>query len=121
MNKQILCGWAVVAASLPGLGLAQPAAAPASAPALAYHSAFSGYTPYRDASPGDWRALNQAVGTAALKPPRLPQPQLAAEPAPQAASRPMPHPMSHPMSHPMPGMTPSTSRPQPGPMHGGQP
>jgi len=52
---------------LPLLALAQagrsdPADAKAPARALRYPSAFADYRPWQDAKPGDWRALNDALG-----------------------------------------------------------
>lgn len=55
-----------MALGLPLLALAQPgridpADAKASAPPLRYQSAFADYKPWKDAQPGDWRAVNDNV------------------------------------------------------------
>lgn len=39
-------------------------AQPSPGPTPTYHSAFSGYKPWRDIAPGDWRALNGAASAA---------------------------------------------------------
>ncbi|MEJ8826966.1 hypothetical protein WKW80_34050 [Variovorax humicola] len=48
-----------VAAQVPASGRADPKTP---APELRYESAFADYRPYQDARPGDWRAINAAVG-----------------------------------------------------------
>jgi hypothetical protein len=59
-----------LALSLPLLAGAQGVAEPRNTKAgtpLRYPSAFADYKPYSDADLGNWRALNDAVGAAALK------------------------------------------------------
>lgn len=59
-----------LALSLPLLAGAQDIAEPGNAKPgepLRYQSAFAGYKPYADVEPGNWRALNDAVGVAARK------------------------------------------------------
>lgn len=56
----------VAAAALAGLplvaaGRADPADPAASAPALAYRSAFSDYKPWQEIQPADWRVVNDTV------------------------------------------------------------
>lgn len=52
---------------MPLPALARPDAADpvAPAPAIRYSSAFADYKAWRDLKPGDWRAMNDALGTAA--------------------------------------------------------
>lgn len=59
-----------MALSLPLLAGAQGVAEPRNAKAgtpLRYQSAFADYKPYSDVDLGNWRAVNDAVGVAALK------------------------------------------------------
>lgn len=59
-----------LALSLPLIAGAQAVAEPRNAKAgtpLRYQSAFADYKPYSDVDLGNWRALNDAVGAAALK------------------------------------------------------
>ncbi|MBQ0932365.1 hypothetical protein [Ideonella alba] len=65
-------------------------------------TAFTNYQAYRDIEPGDWRRLNETVGTAALKsaaPPAaapassMASPARPAMPMPSAAPKAMPHHM----------------------------
>ena len=56
-----------MALSFPLAALAQPATADsgkagALAPPSAYRSAFAGYKSWQDTKPGDWKAMNDAVG-----------------------------------------------------------
>lgn len=82
-------------------GRADPAAAKASAPALRYQSAFADYKPWQDASPGDWRALNdalraQAAGGSGHAGHAMPAMPAAASAPPPSASKPvMPHGAHH--------------------------
>ena len=55
---------AIVALPLAALAQADPAAPSAAAPPLPYRSAFSEYKPWRDLQRGDWRAMNDALGSA---------------------------------------------------------
>lgn len=70
MNKLHAALAGALALGLPLLASAQarradPTDARASSPVLRYESAFADYKPYQDLKPGDWRALNEAVGGAA--------------------------------------------------------
>ncbi len=58
--------WLVTALlALPVAAFAQtdPANPAVSAPELRYQSAFSDYKPWQDLKPGNWRALNDALGS----------------------------------------------------------
>lgn len=72
--------------------------------ALPTPSAFTTYQAYRDIEPGDWRRLNDTVGTAALKPGTPPTAAAGASiapparptmPMPSAAPQAMPHHRHH--------------------------
>lgn len=72
---------------------------------LAHRSAFADYKPFQDIAPGEWRRLNETVGTAALQPGAA----SSAAPAPSAAASapamnaPMPMRPMQGHSHPMHG------------------
>ncbi len=96
-----------LALSLPLLsgaqGVAEPRNAKAAAP-LRYQSAFADYKPYGGADLGNWRALNDAVGVAALKQGGHAGPGATATPSPAgapaaAASSPMPGREPRPKHH----------------------
>lgn len=109
MQKSTLLWVAGFSACAPMLAIAQPAEPTRPAAQLKYTSAFADYRPFKDLEPGDWRALNDAVGAAAAKPgvqPSQPAPATAPPATPKAA---MP---AHDMKS-MPGMN--------HPMQGGKP
>lgn len=81
----------------PALALCLPLLTPAQP--LRYTSAFADYKPYQDLEPGPWRALNDAVGAAALKPAGHAS-HGAAPPAAASAPRPAPAPQAQPQPHP---------------------
>ena len=68
MKNNFPCLAAALAAAIPSLSAAQ-ATEPAKAapPQLTYRSAFGDYKPYQEMEPGNWRAVNDAVGAAASK------------------------------------------------------
>lgn len=67
MQKSTLLWVAGISACVPMLAIAQPAEPTRPAAQLKYTSAFADYKPFKDLEPGDWRALNHAVGAAAAK------------------------------------------------------
>lgn len=96
MKKTIDLLFAALAMALPALALAQ-SPPPAKAVAQAGQpSAFESYQPYQDLQPGDWRAVNDVVGQAALKDVA---PAAAAAPAPAAAGPAAPARIPAPMRH----------------------
>jgi len=104
MKNRFSTGMAAAVAAIPLLAHAQPAEP-------AYQSAFAGYHAYREPQPGAWRALNDAMGAAALKPPAhaghgMPAAQKAtsapAAPAVPAAAAPAGPAHHHPGMHPAP-------------------
>jgi hypothetical protein len=113
MKTTHLCFAAAIAASAPVLVAAQPAAR-AEPTTLTYPSAFADYKPYRDIEPGDWRRLNDVVGSAALKPGA--QPAAAAASSAAAPARPA-VPMDAPGTRP----TPPGGHSAHGAMQGGKP
>ncbi|MEJ7930136.1 hypothetical protein WG922_09130 [Ramlibacter sp. AN1015] len=66
MNRKTLWRAAAAFFGLPLMALAQthPAHPAGDAPALQYQSAFSDYKPWRELKRGDWRAVNDTVGSA---------------------------------------------------------
>jgi hypothetical protein len=66
----------------PLAALAQPA------PPLTYRSAFADYKPWQDAKPGDWKALNDAVGKSGGHSMSMPMGAGTASPPASAASKP---------------------------------
>jgi len=109
MKNRFFTGMAATVAAIPLLAHAQPAEP-------AYHSAFADYRPYQEPEPGAWRALNDAVGAAALE---QPEPAQAVHGAPAAPSTPHAPPSAaaapagQAHHHHHPGM-------QHAPAHGGQ-
>jgi len=83
-----------VALCVPLAALAQPtspdpAKAGALAPPLTYRSAFADYKPWQDSKPGDWRAMNDAVGKSGGHSMSMPmEPTAAPAAAASAASKP---------------------------------
>lgn len=75
----------------------QPVTAAASGPPLRYQSAFADYKPWQDTKPGDWKAMNDAVGKSGGHSMSMPMGSASA-PAP-AASKPA---MSDHSGHQMP-------------------
>lgn len=67
MYKNLLAWAAALAASTPILAVAQTftTESPKAVPQLSYRSAFADYKPWEDSKPGDWKALNDAVGKSA--------------------------------------------------------
>jgi hypothetical protein len=67
MYKILLAAAAALAASTPILAVAQTSSAesPKAVPQLSYRSTFADYKPWEDSKPGDWKALNDAVGKSA--------------------------------------------------------
>lgn len=122
--KQTILGWvAVLAVATPLLAFgqsAQPAqpTKPAAAPTLKFQSAFDDYKPYRDIEPGDWRGLNDVVGTAALK-------SGAQQAVTAAPGAPAPAPRATPVApagaKAMKGMHPGMQGSDHHKMHGGKP
>jgi len=96
MNHTFLRLAPALALCLPLLAAAQQ---PAKTGALRYESAYADYKAYRDLEPGDWRALNGTVGTAALKggghAGHGVAPAAAAPAAPASAPQPMHHQHHH--------------------------
>lgn len=80
---------------LPLLALAQgrpdPADPKVPTPALGHRSAFADYKAFQDLAPGDWRRLNDTVGSAGLK-----------QGAAPAAPAPVPAPAASAPGHKMP-------------------
>lgn len=112
MQKSTLLWVAGISACAPMLAIAQPAEPTRPATQLKYTSAFADYKPFKDLEPGDWRALNDAVGAAAAKQvvqPSQPSPTSPATVPPAAPKAGMP---AHDMKS-MPGMN--------HPMQGGKP
>lgn len=91
-------GVATLAVCTPLLAAGQ-AAQRAEPTVLNVPSAFADYKPYRDIELGDWRGLNQAVGTAALKPGAQPAAS-AASGATSPAKPALPAPPAGPMGRP---------------------
>lgn len=88
-----LNGLAATALCVPLAALAQPAPShpgKAGAPAspLTYRSAFADYKPWQDAKPGDWKALNDAVGKSGGHSMSMPMGAGTASPPASAASKP---------------------------------
>ncbi|KAB0579053.1 hypothetical protein F7Q92_15325 [Ideonella dechloratans] len=112
MQKSTLLWVAGISACVPMLAIAQPAEPTKPAAQLKYTSAFADYKPFKDLEPGDWRALNHAVGAAAAK--QGVQPSQASQAAPAAAPPATPNAAmpAHDMKS-MPGMG--------HPMQGGKP
>jgi hypothetical protein len=83
-----------VALTFPLAALAQPATADsgkvgALATPPAYRSAFADYKPWQDSKPGDWKAMNDAVGRSGGHSMSMPMEPTAAPAAPEtAASKP---------------------------------
>jgi hypothetical protein len=96
-----------LALSLPLLAGAQGVAEPRNAKTgrpLHYQSAFADYKPYSDVDLGNWRAINDAVGVAALKQGRHAGHGPTATPSPASApaataSSPMPSREAPPKHH----------------------
>lgn len=63
MKKQAFWLVTAIAMGLPHLAQAQakPADTASAAQPLRYQSAFSGYRPWQDIAPGDWRAINDSL------------------------------------------------------------
>lgn len=108
MHHRFLGLTAALALGLPLLAMAQTRPDPSDPKApsrpLGHRSAFADYQPFQDITPGDWRRLNDTVGTAALKqggagstapPAATPAPS----PAASAPSKPMPMPGHHQHMH----------------------
>lgn len=112
MQKSTLLWVAGFSACAPMLAIAQPAEPTRPAAQLKYTSAFADYKPFKDLEPGDWRALNDAVGAAAAKQGVQPsQPSQTAPatvpPATQKGGMPAHDMKSMPgMNHPMQGGKP---------------
>jgi hypothetical protein len=82
-----------VALCVPLAALAQPATSDpgkggAPAPPLTYRSAFADYKPWQDTKPGDWKAMNDAVGKAGGHSMSMPMGPGSAPPPASAASKP---------------------------------
>lgn len=87
--------WLVPAVALcvPLAALAQPATSvPGKGGALAapltYRSAFADYKPWQDSQPGDWKAMNDAVGKSGGHSMSMPMGEGSASPPATAASKP---------------------------------
>ena len=90
-----------VALCIPPAALAQPANANpgkpgAAAPDLQYRSAFADYQPWQDTKPGDWKAMNDAVGKPGGHSMGMPM-GAASAPAPSASKPAMPDHSGHQM------------------------
>lgn len=124
MQKTTL-GWvAALSACVPWLACAQPAqpAEPSRAPQrLPYVSAYLDYKPFRDLGPGDWRALNQTVGAAALRQGHAAGSAEAQAPTAGPTSVPAAAPTTAPASAPKPGMAGHGTKAMPGMDHGHHP
>lgn len=108
MQKTTLLWVAGISACAPMLAIAQRAEPARPAAQLKYTSAFADYKPFKDLEPGDWRALNDAVGAAAAKQGVQPsQPSQSAPAAAPKAAMPAHDMKSMPgMNHPMKGGKP---------------
>jgi len=109
MQKSTLLWVAGISACAPMLAIAQPAEPSRQVTPLPYTSAFANYTPFQELEPGNWRALNDAVGAAAAKP--------GSQSSPTA-------PIAAPAGATNNGMRPPDMKTMPGmnhPMHGGKP
>ena len=91
-----------VALCIPLALLAQPDSHPAPgkadaiAPRLQYRSAFADYKPWQDTKPGDWKAMNDAVGKSGGHSTGMPT-GAASAPAPAASKPAMPDHSGRPM------------------------
>jgi hypothetical protein len=90
-----------VALCIPPVALAQPANPDprkpgATAPRLQYRSAFADYKPWQDTKPGDWKAMNDAVGKSGGHSMGMPM-GAASAPAPAASKPAMPDHSGHQM------------------------
>lgn len=109
MQKSTLLWVAGISACVPMLAIAQPAEPTRPAAQLKYTSAFADYKPFKHLEPGDWRALNDAVGAAAAK---------------QGVQPSQPAPATSPPATPKPAMPAHDMKSMPGmdhPMQGGKP
>ena len=83
-----------MALCIPLATLAQPATPDpgkpgATAPPLSYRSAFADYKPWQDTKPGDWKAMNDAVGKSGGHSMSMPM-DAASAPMPAASKPSMP-------------------------------
>ena len=101
--KNNLPAWGfALAACVPFLAVAQPANTepPKATPQLTYQSVFADYKPWQDTKPGNWKAMNDAVGKSGGHGMAMPI-GAASAPAPAASKPAMTDHSGHQM--PMPG------------------
>ena len=112
MRNSTLSWVAGLFACAPMLVVAQPVEATRPTAPLKYSSAFADYKPFQDLEPGNWRALNDAVGAAALKHGGSASPSASPSGSPPSTAAPKAGMPMHDMKS-MPGMA--------HPMQGGKP
>ncbi len=108
MQKSTFSWVAGLFACTPLLAMAQPVEPARRSAPLRYTSAFADYKPFQDLEPGNWRALNDTVGAAALKLGGTSGPSVSTPPADSPkAGMPMPDMKVMPgMNHSWPGGKP---------------